>query len=103
MNFLVLVRLVRIERRFRPLRNGSNTFSSRKVLVVIRTIPVTRPLPDIAGHVIQAISIRRILRYRRDADASILADVLIWEVPLVRVGHPLSIRLKFSAPHEWLP
>jgi hypothetical protein len=73
-----------------------------KFLVVVGTIPVACPLPDIAGHVIQAVRIGRVMRYRGDSDESILSCIGVGEMSLMGVGHPFSARTELVSPDEWL-
>src|SRR5215471_16532148 len=67
-------------------------------LVVVGAVPVSGPLPDISGHVVETVAIRRIAPYRSDAGISVFAGVLRGEMALVRVGHPLPVRAEVVAP-----
>src|SRR5262252_711632 len=53
MDLLRLARLGRIERRARPARIARNGARGHELCVVVRAIPVARPLPGIAGHVVE--------------------------------------------------
>src|SRR5580765_4093822 len=64
-------------------------------------VPIAGPLPNIARHVVKAVSVRRILRHRRDADETILAGIFLRKRSLVRVGHVLSADAELIAPDEW--
>src|SRR6266487_2944379 len=76
MNFLLLVRLGWVERRIWPVRIHCDAASLGELRVVIRTIPIAAPLPDVAGHVVKAVTIRRKFRDRCDAGVAIFARVL---------------------------
>src|SRR5215813_4483601 len=99
---LRLTRLRGIERGIRALRIPRYAAGSGQLTVIIRTIPVARPLPHIAGHIVQAISIRKILCDRSNPWITILRRIVIRKVALVCVGHPFSIRTELVAPCEGL-
>src|SRR5215467_11208824 len=69
--------------------------------VVIGPVPIAGPLPDISGHVVEAVSIGRILRYGRDADETVLAGIFLRKRSLVCVGHVLAAHAELFAPNEW--
>ena len=71
--------------------------------VVVGAIPVAHPLPDVPGHVIEAVAVRRKLRDRRDARERVRAGVVIGKVPLMRVRHPLAALAELIAPRKELP
>src|SRR5271170_3408276 len=52
MNFFRLTGFIRIIRRIRPSRIASNGASCGQFLVIVWTIPIIRPLPNIPSHVI---------------------------------------------------
>ena len=103
MDPLGLVGFIGIERRRGALRIAGHTAGGHQLLVIIGAIPIAGPLPDIAGHVIQSISVGSVLRHGGNPSVAVLARVGIWEVSLVRVRHPLALRTELIAPHEWLP
>src|SRR5437016_4032641 len=55
-------RLGGIEGRGRPLGVADRLAGPGQGFVVIRPVPVGAPLPDVAGHVVQAVAVRRVLR-----------------------------------------
>lgn len=76
--------------------------TARLLLVglVSRCVPVGRPLPDVANHVIDAIAVRRKGEHRGSADEAVVAAVLVREIPLPRVGAMPSAGRKLVAPGE---
>ena len=62
----------------------ASLFSER--LIVIRTVPIGRPLPDIPTHVAEPIPIRRIRADGRCPLEAVLGRVVIREVTLERVS-----------------
>ncbi len=54
--------------------------------VIVGPIPVGRPLPHVAGHVVQAVGIRCKARDRRGAGKAILRLIAMRELALVDVG-----------------
>src|SRR5271169_2899087 len=97
-NFLFFVRLRGIKRRVRPLRISRHASCDCQLLVVVRAIPVTGPLPHIACHVIQAVTIRRKLRNWSNPRVPVVSGIGVGKMSLVCVGHPLSARPEFVAP-----
>src|SRR5215472_1246458 len=102
MRFFGLVRLGRVKRRVRALRVSRDAAHQSELLVVVRAVPIARPLPHISSHVTQAIRIRRVMCHRRNSDESIFTGVRIRKVALVRVRHPFALRPKFLPPYKWL-
>src|SRR5437773_10222639 len=98
MNFLLLVRLGWIEWCVRSLGIAHYAASLGELRVVIRTIPVAAPLPDVAGHVVKAVTIRWKFRDRCDAGVAIFARVFHREFSLPGIGHPFPAGAKFVAP-----
>ena len=66
--------------------------------VVVGPIPVAHPLPDVAAHVVEPIAVGRELGHRGDAREAIGGAVLVGEVSLVGVGHPLAVAPERVAP-----
>jgi hypothetical protein len=56
----------------RVVRDASERDESR---IVVRAIPIVRPLPDVAGHVIEAVAVRRIVCDRADANETVFPFV----------------------------
>src|SRR5271156_5211000 len=92
-----MTRLRRIVSGIRPLRIPRYAHDL-ELPVVIRAIPVASPLPDIARHVIELISVRGKLRDWRDSGIPILAGIVIREMALMRISHPFAMRTKLVAP-----
>src|SRR5262245_26078520 len=59
MNTFLLVRLSRIKRRVRSSRIARDSSFVGQALVVIRPIPIAAPFPNVAGHIVKPIAIRR--------------------------------------------
>ena len=59
MNAFLFVRLSGIEWCVRSLRIVRDAAFIRYCLVVIRAIPVAAPFPNVPGHVVKAVAIRR--------------------------------------------
>src|SRR5262245_61163211 len=100
MDALGLVRFGRIERRFGPLRVAGDIFFVGESLVVVGTVPVRTPFPDVPRHVEQAIAIRGKFRPGADVDEAIFARVgsLDRELSLIDVRHPLGAGAEVVSP-----
>src|SRR5262245_17195924 len=57
MHSLSFLRLRRIERCVRPLRIASHFAFLRQELVIVRSVPVRAPFPDISGHVVEPVAV----------------------------------------------
>src|SRR6266404_8819176 len=68
--------------------------------LVLCRIPVGRPFPDIADHVVNAIAVGREGAHRRGARVAIGPVILQREVALPGVGHMLAARCEFITPGE---
>src|SRR5437667_6197250 len=99
MHAFFLVRLMRIEWRVWPFRIVCYAAFVRQRLVVIRAIPVAAPFPDVARHVVKAVTIRRETLRRRDAGIPIFNRVFHWKLSLPRVRHPFPTGTKIIAPN----
>src|SRR5271165_867067 len=73
-----------------------------QLLVVVGAVPVAGPLPDVSRHVIEAVAVGRILGHGGDACVAVRAGVVVGEVALVGVGHPLPVGPELVAPDEGL-
>src|SRR5688572_7067447 len=102
MDALLFVRLGRIKRRIRAARIPGSFVHLRQLGVVIGSIPIAAPLPDVAGHVVEAVTVGRKLRYRREARIAVVGGVLDRKLSLPGVGHPLAVWTKFVAPDKGL-
>ena len=71
----------------------------RELLIIIRAIPIAAPFPNVAGHVVKAIAVRRELRDRRDTDEAIFACILNRKLSLVVLAIHLPSGLN-SSPHD---
>src|SRR5579872_1683442 len=60
--------------------------------------PIGRPFPDVADHVVDAITVRRKRHYRRGAVEAVLAFVLVREISLPGIGAMLSAKRELVAP-----
>src|SRR5204863_8083655 len=66
--------------------------------IVVRAVPVGAPLPDVAGHVVEAEAVGREARHRRGAREAVFLRVAIREAALEGVGHGLPVGAKGLAP-----
>ena len=66
----LLAGLVGIVRRVRALRIARDNARDSKPGVGVGAVPVARPLPCVAGHVVKAVTVGWKLRHRRDAQAT---------------------------------
>src|SRR5215212_6917860 len=73
----------------------------RRVGLVLRRIPVRRPFPDVADHVVDAVAVRRERRHRRSALEAVLTEVLVREFALPDVGHVTAAGREFVAPGKF--
>ena len=62
--------------------------------------PVGRPLPDVPGHLEEAVAVRLEARDRRGALVAVELQVLPRELALPRVGHRLAVGEVLVAPRE---
>ena len=91
-----------IERVGWTLRIPGDGSGRRQLRVIVGAIPVAHPLPDVPAHVIEPVPVRRELCDRRDARERIRTGVVIGEVALMRIRHPVAVLLEFIAPGEHL-
>ena len=71
--------------------------------VIAALIPVGGPLPGVAGHVVEAITIRREGFDRGEGWEAILGGVLRGKFPLPDIHHPLSAGFHFITPDILFP
>src|SRR5688572_10528511 len=79
--------LIGIVRRGGALRIASYASRRRELRVVVGSIPVANPFPDVAADVVKAVAVRGKLsdgRYTREA---VRARIVVRKMTLVRVGH----------------
>src|SRR5512132_301955 len=69
-------------------------------LFVTRREEVGRPLPDVAGHVVEAVAVRRKGSDRRRALEAVELQVLPGKLPLPGVRPRLAVRKVLVAPGE---
>src|SRR6516225_3321592 len=100
MNFLRLTGFRRIEWMLWALRIARHLAVGGQGPIIFGSVPITRPLPYVARHVVQPVRIRGIMSDRRGAPKTVLSRVGVRKMPLVRVSHPLSVRTEFISPHE---
>src|SRR5438876_7794675 len=97
MDTFLLVRLRGIKCRIGTLRIVRDPSFVRQRLVIIGAIPIAAPFPDVAGHVVKAVTVRRKRFYRRDASIPIFNRVFDRKFSLPRVRHPFTTGTKFIA------
>ena len=85
-----------LHRRPRPF--GRDAARRLGVLGVSRRPPVRRPLPHVAGHVVQAVAVGGVRADRRGRAVAVVVTPREVAVPVVR--QPLARSLGFVAPHE---
>jgi hypothetical protein len=68
--------------------------------IIVDTIPVGGPLPDVTGHVVKAVPVGRERSHGRGRVESIVVRVFVWKVPLKSIRHVLPIRTERVAPNE---
>src|SRR4030095_7816254 len=64
-------RLRWIERGVGPFGISRYAAGFGQIRVVVRPVPIAAPLPDVARHVVEAISVRRKFRHGRESDVTI--------------------------------
>src|SRR5580704_9234597 len=69
-----------------------------RIGLVLRRVPVHRPLPDIADHVVEAVAVRREGANRRGALVTVRVQVLPWKFTLPGIGHVRAAGREFVAP-----
>src|SRR5215469_11418213 len=95
---LAHARLVGIQAIRRSLRVNHNLSAGCQGGVVIGAIPIRSPLPDVACHVEQTVSICRKRTYGRGCNVAVFASVFVGEVTLEGVRHVPSAGHKCIAP-----
>ena len=92
-------------RRFRGIPEINRTFRIehgcrllRQLLIVIGSIPIGTPLPDITSHILQTKRIAWKGTRGSDARKSVLSCITNRKLPLERVGHPFACRSEIVSP-----
>src|SRR6266568_9661441 len=83
-----------------PARVLGNAARLRRIGLMPGCVPVRRPFPDIADHVVQAVAVGREGFHRRGALVAILIEILEWKFALPGVGHMRTAGREFVAPCE---
>ena len=71
-----------------------------RVGLVLGRVPVGRPFPDVADHVVDAVAVGRERAHRRRPRPAVGAQVLVRKVALPGVGHMPAVRRELVAPGE---
>ena len=100
MDALLLAWLGRVVRRIRTGRVVRHGTANRERGVVVGAVPVARPLPDVAGHVVQAEPVRGKPGDSCQPDRTVLADIADREASLKGVGHPFPVRSELVSIEE---
>src|SRR6476661_10141468 len=78
-----------------------NAASLRGIRLVLWRIPVCRPLPDVADHVVQTVAVRRECGDRRGTLEAVGIGVLVRKATLPGVSHVTALRCELIAPREF--
>src|SRR6202011_3028158 len=85
---LVIVGIVtRIRPRWIPRHEHTRKLKPR---IIVESIPVAAPLPDVTRHVVKSVTVRWKLGNRREACETVIARILYRKLALVRVRHPFT-------------
>src|SRR4029077_61112 len=86
------------------LRSAARVFGNaarfRRIGLVLLRIPVARPLPDIADHVVEAVAVGRERGYGRSALEAVFIEILTREFTLPGIRHVLATRRELVAPRK---
>src|SRR5258706_4415155 len=77
-----------------------NAARFRHIGLVLLRIPVGRPFPDVADHVVEAVAVGRERGYGRSALEAVFIKVLTREFTLPGVRHVLAARRELVAPRK---
>ena len=72
-----------------------------RIGLVLWRIPVGGPFPDVADHVVEAVSVRRERGHRRSALEAVGVGVLAREFALPGIGHVTAVGREFVAPGKF--
>src|ERR1700746_3837884 len=64
----------------------------------IDAVPIAAPLPDVSGHIVEAVAVRWKRFHGRGSRKSIFRCISDRKNPLPGIGHPLTARTKFVTP-----
>src|ERR1700733_12559547 len=81
----------------RVFRNAARL---RRVGFMLLRIPIGRPFPNIADHIVQAVAIRRECGDRGCALETVFAKILARKFTLPSIGHVLALGYELIAPGE---
>src|SRR5262249_30401311 len=98
MHMLLLFRFSRVEGSVRPLWVTGYSTLRRKSREGIRAIPVADPLPYIACHIVETVSVGGKLGHRCNTGKAIFTTIFYREWSLKGVRHPFPVRTQFIAP-----
>ena len=82
----------------RVLRNAAGL---RGIRLMLWRIPVGRPFPDVADHVVKSVTVRRECGDRRRAFKTVRIGVLAGKFTLPGIGHVTAGRREFIAPGKF--
>ena len=98
MHTFLLRRFGRIKRRFRTLRISDYLTGFGDLRVVIGPIPIAAPLPDVTGHVIEAVGVWGKGSGRCQSREAVFTRVLDRKLTLIGVRHELASGFELVAP-----
>ena len=75
-----------------------NTALLGQNLVIVRPVPIAAPFPDVAGHVVETITVGRKALDRCNSGKPVFARIFHWKFSLPGVGHPFPVRPEFVSP-----
>src|SRR5206468_11876662 len=81
--------------------SGIDGSAARLCDLAVLLIPVRRPLPNVAGHVVKPVAVRGKTAHRRDAFESVGLKVLPGKFSLPTVRHIFACGGKFIAPGKF--
>src|SRR6202171_5134988 len=91
-----------VARRLVPAARGLwNAARLRRIGFMLLRVPIGRPFPDIADHVVQAEAVGRERSDGRRALEAVGSEVLVREITLPGVRHVLATRRLLIAPGEF--
>src|SRR6185295_4917981 len=77
-----------------------DTAGLRRIGLMLGRVPIGRPFPDIADHVVEAIAVRRKRRHRRCPLIAVGRQILVRKLALPGVGHLAPAGREVFAPGE---